>query len=125
VHALKGENMANNGGKQYDASRLLTYTGWSREGLTNAEIAKRIGISIRTLYVWKQKYPEFAEALREGKEDVDFRVENALFDKAIAGDTTAMIFWLKNRQPAKYRDKHEIESSGNIVVKIGFEDDGE
>lgn len=118
--------MGNTRGKLlYDPSRLLTYKGWARDGLTDTEIAKRIGITKGTLYVWKKKYPEFAEALREGKEDVDFRVENALFDKAIAGDTTAMIFWLKNRQPTKYRDKHEIENTGKILVRIGFDDDGD
>lgn len=117
--------MANSRKTLYDPSRLATYQGWAREGFTDIEIAKKIGVSRSTITYWKQKYPEFAEALREGKEDVDFRVENALFDKALAGDTTAMIFWLKNRQPAKYRDKHEIENSGKIVIKIGFDDDDE
>jgi len=77
--------MANSGRTLYDPSRLATYQGWAREGLIDLEIAKKLGISRQTIANWKKKYPEFAEALREGKEDADFRVENALYDKAIAG----------------------------------------
>ena len=50
-------------------------------------------------------------ALKKGKEVVDFEVENALFKNAINGDTTAQIFWLKNRRPDKWRDKQNIELS--------------
>ena len=54
---------------------------------------------------WKNKHPEFSEALKRSKEVADFEVENALFKKAKMGDVTAQIFWLKNRQPRKWRDK--------------------
>ena len=54
---------------------------------------------------WKKKFPEISDALKTGKEVVDYQVENALLDKALDGDTTAQIFWLKNRRPDKWRDK--------------------
>lgn len=86
---------------------LVLLEGWAREGLTDENIADKIGISTSTLYEWKNKYPEFAEALKEGKEVVDFQVENALLQNALAGNITAQIFWLKNRKPDKWRDKPE------------------
>lgn len=88
--------------------------GWARRGLTDEQIARNMEISRSTLKNWKRKYLSFFNALRIGKDVADFMVENALFRKALAGDTTAMIFWLKNRRPTEYRDKHEIEQSGNL-----------
>ena len=34
--------------------------------------------------------------------------------KQQAPDTTAQIFWLKNRKPQEWRDKQETEISGHI-----------
>lgn len=79
--------------------------GWARDGLTDEQLAKNIGISAKTLYEWKNRFCEIREALKKGKEVVDYEVENALLDKALGGDTTAQIFWLKNRRPDKWRDK--------------------
>ena len=79
--------------------------GWARDGLTDEQIAKKMGISPSTLYEWEKKYAEMLEALKKGKEVVDFEVENALLQKALGGDTTAAIFWLKNRKPQSWREK--------------------
>ncbi len=93
--------------------KLTLLRGWARDGFTDKEIAAKIGISERTLIRWKKYkirqdngavYP-IAKALKDGKEVVDYAVENALLKNAMAGDTTAIIFWLKNRQPEKWRDR--------------------
>jgi len=84
---------------------LTLLEGWSRDGLTDEQIAGNIGIVTSTLYEWKNKYSEISEALKKGKEIVDYEVENSLLKKALSGDTTAIIFWLKNRRPNKWRDK--------------------
>ncbi len=81
--------------------------GWARDGLTDAQIASNIGINTATLYDWKKRYSELNNALKKGKEVVDYAVENALLKKALGGDVTAMIFWLKNRRPDKWREKRE------------------
>ena len=119
---------------------------WARDGLTDEQIAARIGITTSTLYDWKNKYSEFSEALKRGKEVVDIEVENALLKRAlgydyteerversqdggkkslktvqmvkhIPPDTTAQIFWLKNRRPDRWRDKQQIEHSGTLEVE--------
>lgn len=84
---------------------LTLFEGWARDGLTDEEIAGRIGIRRETLWVWKKKFPNISNALKKGKEVIDYEVENALLEKALSGDVTAMIFWLKNRRPDKWRDK--------------------
>lgn len=104
--------------------------GWARDGLTDEQIARNIGITATTLYVWKNKYPKISETLKKGKEIADYEVENALFKRAIGyeyseesveigpqgrkvkqtvkhvpPDTGAIAIWLKNRRPDKWRDK--------------------
>lgn len=93
---------------------LTLLEGWARDGLTDEQIAHNAGITAVTLYDWKKKYPKISETLKKGKEVVDFEVENALLQKALNGDTTAQIFWLKNRRPDKWRDKQETELSGEV-----------
>lgn len=134
-----------------EKNKLILLEGWARDGLTDEQIAKNIGIATSTFYEWKKKEIEFSEALKKGKEIVDFEVENALLKKAlgytitikeekldkdgcvhtlekdvhIPPDTTAQIFWLKNRKPDKWRDKvidteneKEIANASDILIKI-------
>lgn len=124
-----------------------TYPEYARalaiEGLTNEEIAAKLGITRTTLQEWKKRYPDFSDAIKEGKEPANAKVEMALYKKAlgfevtetravvvgtgeyakveyveetrvIPPDNTACIFWLKNRRPDKWRDKQEVEHSGTI-----------
>lgn len=86
---------------------LLRIQGWARDGLTNEDIAFNIGVTAKTLYEWMIKYSDISEALKEGKDVIDRRIENALAKKAEAGDVTAMIFWLKNRKPKEWRDRFQ------------------
>lgn len=93
---------------------LILIQGWKRDGLTDEEIASNIGISRMTLHRWqereKQKHKEtgskcyICDALKIGKQQANFVIENKLFEKARSGNTTAMIFWLKNNWRDKYND---------------------
>lgn len=125
---------------------LLKIEGWARDGLTDEQIAHNIGIRRETLYDWKKKYPNITNVLKQGKEVVDRQVENALYRTAIGFEyeeetvtndgmivttkkyskpnTTAQIFWLKNRKPHEWRDKQEIENTNrNIEINVGEWDD--
>lgn len=114
---------------------LILIEGWARDGLTDIQIAKKIGISKQTFYDWQKRYPDFSDSLKKGKEIVDRQVENALLKKALGysykecteitdaegkvsiktitkyviPDTAAQIFWLKNRKPNEWREKQEIK----------------
>lgn len=122
---------------------LLQLEGWARDGLTDEQIANNMGISPSTLYEWKKRYPEISEALKKGKEIVDRQVENALLKSALGFEyeeetvtqrgevvtirkyekpnTTAQIFWLKNRKPEAWRDKVVTEHEGKIGHEIVVE----
>lgn len=115
---------------------LLKLEGWARDGLIDEQIANNIGINPATLYEWKKKYPKITESLKKGKEVVDRQVENALLKRALGysykevktedgekvtvtvkeviPDTTAQIFWLKNRKPTQWRDKIEYENTQEL-----------
>ena len=111
---------------------LILLAGWARDGLTDEQRAHNIGINVATLSKWKNAHSEIGDALKKSKEVADRAVENALYKKALSGDTTAIIFWLKNRRPNDWRDKRETQLSGNVqtvpdrlVIDYGGDDDGE
>lgn len=93
---------------------LLRIEGWARDGLTDKQIAHNIGISHTTLYEWKKQFPELSDTLKKSKDVVDRMVENALLKNAIEGNTTAQIFWLKNRKPDKWREKPVYEDTSEL-----------
>ena len=93
---------------------LILLQGWARDGLTDEQIAHNLGIRRATLYEWKNKYPDINDALKKGKEIVDYEVENALLKRAKQGDVTAQIFWLKNRRPEKWRDKVQFTDETSL-----------
>lgn len=121
---------------------LTKLEAWARDGLTDEQIAKNIGIKRPTLYVWISKYPDISDALKRGKEVVDIEVENALLKNAVGftetlskvkvlndgeiikyeeetyypPNTTAQIFWLKNRKPKEWRDKQEVSMTGELSI---------
>ena len=116
--------------------KLILIEGWARDGLTDEQIYNNLGISKDSFYKYKKQYSDFSDSLKRGKEIVDYEVENALLKRAlgyeydeityengeevkrvtkqVAPDTTAQIFWLKNRKPDKWRDKKDVEHSGEI-----------
>ena len=128
--------------KWLEKDKLILLEGWARDGLTDEQIAKNIGINRTTLYDWKKKEVNIADALKKGKEVIDFEVENALLKKAlgytitikeerldkdgcihtlekdvhIPPDTTAQIFWLKNRKPNTWKDKVETDEDREAVA---------
>ena len=93
---------------------LILLQGWARDGLKDEQIAHNMGIRRTTLYDWKNKYPDINDALKKGKEIVDYEVENALLKRAKQGDVTAQIFWLKNRKPEKWRDKVQFTDETSL-----------
>ncbi len=103
-----------------DGDGLTLLTGWARDGLTDAQIAGKMGIAVSTLYEWEKRFPDISEALKKGKEVVDYEVENALLREALDGNVTAMIFWLKNRRKDRWRDrpeeKTEETAEGGVVL---------
>lgn len=104
-----------------EGDKLILLEGWAREGLTDEQIAHNMGIGKTTFYDWKQKSPNFANALKKTKEVVDFEVENALFKNAMNGNVTAQIFWLKNRKKMQWRDKVaniENEEENNVINNL-------
>lgn len=97
-----------------EPDKLTLLEGWARDGLTNEQIANNIGINVKTLYEWKNKESNISNALKKGKEVIDFEVENALLKSALEGNVTAQIFWLKNRKKEQWREKQEFSSDQEL-----------
>lgn len=95
--------------------KLVLLQGWKREGLTDEQIAANIGINVRTLGKWKNNYRQIGQALKIGKQQANFIIENELFKKAKSGNTTAIIFWLKNNYRDKYNDSQLTEDEIELI----------
>lgn len=116
-------------------------------GATNDELATFFDVHVSTIYQWKLDHESFSDALKRGKEVADARVARALFSRATGyshkdvdikmyegqiietptikhypPDATSMIFWLKNRQPDKWREKREVvevdADDGEITINV-------
>lgn len=128
---------------------LMLIECWSRDGYTIEDIANKIGVDKKTLYDWRSQYPEIDEALRDGREIVDYKVENALLKSALgykkkevkvtttmrygkvvetikevtesdqAPNVNAIQTWLYNRQKEKWKN---MNAKGNMLEEM-VEDD--
>lgn len=111
-------------------------------GLTDEELARYFEVHVATIYRWQATIPAFCEALKVGKAPADDRVERSLYHKAcgytfdsekvfnhqgeivraktvehVPPDTTAAIFWLKNRRKDEWRDRHEHSGPGGGPIE--------
>jgi len=113
------------------------------KGFTDKEMASVVGVTEQTFNNWKKQKPLFFESLKDWKLIADHEVERSLYERAkgyehtetkaqfvdgdwetidmtkhYAPDPTSMIFWLKNRKSAEWRDKAEIEvSAGKDIIE--------
>ena len=101
-----------------EKEKILLLQGWARNGLTNEQIASNMDIAVSTLWEWRKKSPKISSALKIGKDEADIQVENALYKEALKGNTTAIIFWLKNRKSKEWRDKIQQEITTESAVKL-------
>ena len=102
--------------KWLEPENLVLIEGWKRNGLTDDQIAKNMGVSPRTLAYWKNDHLQILQALKVGKESANLIVERELFRKAVKGNTTAIIFWLKNNWRDKYNDSELSPEERKLAV---------
>lgn len=90
--------------KWLEPENLVRLRGWKMQGLTDEQIADKIGINHRTFERWKAEHSQIRQSIKGGKEVANFVIENELYKKAKSGNVTAMIFYLKNNYREKYTD---------------------
>ena len=116
-----------------DSDHLMVLAGWARDGYTFEDIANAIGIGLSSLIKWRKQYPEIEAALKQARQVIDYKVENALLKAALGytkkevvvttimrygrvvetqkeestldvpPSTQAIQFWLTNRLPDKWK----------------------
>lgn len=100
--------------------KKLVHRGW-----TDLQMAEFFEVDETTWHRWKGKHPEFCQSLKDWKVEADSEVERSLFEKAkgfykqvdgeekyFPPDSTACIFWLKNRKKEEWRDKVDVGVGG-------------
>lgn len=102
--------------------KLQLLEEWSTQGLYIKDIAAMMGVCVTTVYDWMNKNPDIAAAIKKGRDKSIDMVENALFQSAINGNVTAMIFYLKNRAPERYKDRVDNNiNTDNMDIKLKIE----
>ena len=129
--------------KWLEPENLILIQGWRRDGLSDADVAKNIGINRTTLYAWCKSYPDFYNAYKSGTEVSTYKIENAMYKAAegydveeievseteypdgtkvinrrkkkryIPPSVAAQIFIVKNRRPDKWKDSKTIENKSD------------
>ena len=146
----------NKRGRGQPSAYRAEYCEWARKlaklGATDKDLAEAFEVTEQTVNNWKIAHPDFFESLKDGKARADAEVASKLFHRATGyqhpeddiknvngqiiitpmikhypPDTTAAIFWLKNRRPDLWRDKVEQEHTGPgggpvAVVTMGKEE---
>lgn len=126
---------------------LKRIPSWRKQGMTEEQVADKLDIAYSTLNLYKNKYSELSEALKKGKEELIEELEDSLYKKAMGyeyeetetwleevdgvqkkrvkrikklahPDTGALAFALKNLAPDKWRDRQELDQSGDLVINI-------
>ncbi len=114
-------------------------------GLTDTEIADLFGISPDTLYEWRRRHPEFSDSLDAAKIEADAHVAEGLYNRArgmsvpavkifqgtpeggpvivphqehLPPDVGAAKLWLRNRQPERWRERHEMNVTGTVAHRL-------
>lgn len=133
--------MANGRPSKFSDKLVLRVLELAKAGKTDAQIAKALGISLSTLKLWRATHDDFSAALKDAKDFADEIVEASLFSRAngfrhpaikffchegtviteryteiYPPDTVACIFWLKNRQPQRWREQRDdgdVDRSGS------------
>lgn len=127
---------------------LKRIPSWRKQGMTEEQVAKRLGVAYSTLSLYKKKHSEFSEALKKGREELIEELEDSLYRKAMGyeyeeqetwieevdgmqkkrvkrmrkvahPDTGALAFALKNLAPDKWRDRQDFDGTGGqLVIQI-------
>lgn len=114
----------------------------AEKGFTDKEIAEVFSATEQTINNWKKQFPQFFESLKKGKKIADKKVVQSLYQRALgyshpeihlsnhlgivtktnvikhyAPEVTACIFWLKNRDPDHWKDRKDVNLSGEVILK--------
>lgn len=111
---------------------MVILEGWARDGMTDEQIAGNMGISARTLYRWKLQYENALFKRAKGYDVTETKIktkngvviEKTEITKHIPGDTTAQIFWLKNRKPEYWGGGDKFTNEEEAEVHIYVPDNG-
>lgn len=140
--------MANAGGRptKYRPEYAEQSLKLCRLGATDKELADFFQVNEDTINEWKKVHSEFSESLKQGKMLADAEVADKLYRRATGyehkavkissspdgkehlteyverypPDTTAAIFWLKNRRPSEWRDKvdHSLQNPDGSALNL-------
>ena len=107
----KGKSKQKTGRKRitFTDEDYLNITKWAGLGLSETQIADNLGVGISTITRNKNRNERFEQALKKGKAKAIEQVTNALFNNAVHdNNTTAQIFYLKNRDSTNWSDRQEV-----------------
>jgi hypothetical protein len=130
---------------RYSPKYITKVEKWTSEGLTLEEVARRIGVSVFTIHLWRAKYTPFNNAFKKGRENQCETVVASLFKSAcgyeveektvtfdgnqtmkgavvskrhVAPNVGAAAFLLKNLKYKEWKDRHEENEGTTVVINV-------
>jgi len=89
-----------------------------RDGATEEMIYRKLDVGKTAWNDYKNKYVELSDLLKVSKESLIAKIEESLFQQALKGNMTAIIFSLKNLKSSKWRDRQEITGGSEADIKF-------
>jgi hypothetical protein len=91
--------------------KLDSVCGWAKQGSTDEEISKMLGIGLTLYYEWKKKKPKFKEAIKKGKEVSNGELLNSAFTQSTG-------FFYKEQQAFKVKDYKRIDGELKQIERL-------
>ncbi|MDO4803872.1 MAG: helix-turn-helix domain-containing protein [Lachnospiraceae bacterium] len=102
--------------KWLEDDNLLLLKGWARDGLTDDEIAKKMGVSRSTFYAWCEKYSDISDTIKKAREPVDVILEDTAFDRATKWKTVREV--TKERRFNREKGEYEMAVTKEVEKTI-------
>jgi transposase len=109
--------------------RLAEVEKWARDGLTEKQIAKNLGIGKATFCEYKNKYPELLDAVKRGRQSCVTEIENALVKRALGFEYEEVKTYIKDEdgKVIKYTEKtkkYALPDVGACAILLKNKDRG-
>jgi hypothetical protein len=107
--------------QKWTNKREEEFLAWLKEGHTVSYACQQVGSALSTVYKHRINDPDFAKRWEEAREMGADRLEDVAIERAIAGSDRLLEFLLKGAKPEKYKDRLTTEQTGDITIRVVYD----
>lgn len=95
-------------GRGFTPDKQAEYLAHLSDGIPRGMSAKLVGVNLKTINEYRAKDPAFGAAEVTAEAEATEPAEVALRNLALGGHLTALMFYLQNRNPDRWKDMRQI-----------------